>query len=416
MYRVQQLAVGVLAQVECGTTLTDALAKVFRECTQLTSSERGALQDICYGVLRFYARLRFSLRKLVPQPLPHAHTERLLLVALYQLFYTRAAIYTVVNEAVKVAAKQAHGRFKGLCNAVLRNALRQNTSLLTGIEHDEEAYYNHPAWWVKALQQAYPVQWQAILEVSNQRPPLVLRVNLRKTTVDAVLGELLSLGIDARALGHTAIHVIQPRSVHELPGFLEGHISVQDCGAQQAALRFDLHDGLRVLDACAAPGGKTCHILEKADVELTAVDISPRRLVLVQENLDRLDLEARLVAADVTQPDAWWDGRLFDRILADVPCSAAGVVRRHPDIKWLRSVEEVTQLTQQQAHIMDVLWSMLAVHGKMLYATCSIFPEENEMQLANFLTRHPEAKCMEQDQLLPSETHDGFYYALLEKQ
>lgn len=396
--------------------LTDSLADAFRGCPSLSSADRGALQDICYGVLRFRARLYYALRKWLPRPLSDAQIERLLLVALYQLLYTRAAEYAIVNEAVRAAAHYARGRFKGLCNAVLRNVLRQRASLLSGIEQDDEAHYNHPRWWIQVVQRVYPDQWSAILDVSNQHPPMVLRVNGRRTTLEASLAALQAADIDAVSVGNGAIWIKRPLNVRDIPGFAEGQLSVQDWGAQQAALRLDLQDGLRVLDACAAPGGKTCHMLERANIDVTALDVSAHRLVRVRENLDRLGLDARLKVGDASQVSAWWDGHLFDRILADVPCSATGVVRRHPDIKWLRSVNEVTQLVRQQADIIDALWSVLASGGKMLYATCSIFPEENGMQLAAFLTRHPDAKCVDQEQLLPSESHDGFYYALLEKQ
>ena len=414
MHRIQQLAADVLGQVEAGHTLTEALGQAQR--SDLTPQERAALQDICYGSLRQLARLRFWLRRLVPKALPEPKLERVLLVALYQLVYTRAAEYAVVNEAVKLAERMAKGKFKALVNGVLRNFLRQREEMLRLADKDLEASTNHPRWWIKAVQQAYPQQWSDILQWNNSHPPMSLRVNLRKTTLQHSLQRLQDAGMAATALDdHSGIMLDKPVNVRELPGFAEGELSVQDWGAQQAAALLDLQAGQRVLDACAAPGGKTCHMLELADISLTALDIDAQRLARVAENLQRGGLQASLLAADASQAAAWWDGQPFDRILADVPCSASGVVRRHPDIKWLRRPGDFATLARQQAVMVDTLWGLLASGGKMLYATCSIFPEENQQQLAAFLSRHADAKCLHQQQLLPCERHDGFYYALLEK-
>ncbi|BBF87886.1 ribosomal RNA small subunit methyltransferase B [Aquitalea magnusonii] len=416
MHRIQQLAAEVLGQVESGRTLTEALAKAQQQAGDMTPQARAALQDISYGSLRQLARLRFWLRRLVPKALPEPQLERVLLVALYQLVYTRAADYAIVNEAVKLAERLARGKFKALVNGVLRNFLRQREEMLRLADKDLEAAISHPRWWVKAIQQAYPQEWSSILEWNNSHPPMTLRVNARKSTVAAYLAQLEALGMGATALDDASgILLDKPVNVRELPGFADGVVSVQDWGAQQAAHLLDLHAGQRVLDACAAPGGKTCHMLELADVEMTALDIDPQRLQRVAENLQRGGLQASLFAADAGQAADWWDGQPFDRILADVPCSASGVVRRHPDIKWLRRPGDFAVLAQQQAQMVDTLWGLLAPGGKMLYATCSIFPEENQQQLAAFLARHADAECLNQQQLLPCERHDGFYYALLAK-
>lgn len=415
MPSIQELASAVLAGVESGHTLTEALNDAQRRCPDLSSAERGALLDISYGVQRFRGQIHFILRKLVPKPLPDADIERLLMVALFQLFHTRAAEYAVVNEAVKLASGMAGGRLKGLVNGVLRNALRQKESLLHGAERDDVARYNHPLWWIKGVREAYPAHWREVLQSGNGHPPMTLRVNVRKTTVEACLARFASAGIEAVQSGLSAITLARPMNVRDLPGFNEGEVSVQDQGAQRAAELLELADGMRVLDACAAPGGKTCHMLEMADVEVTALDADRVRLVRVQENLDRLGLSATLAEADAARFQDRWDGEPFDRILADVPCSASGVVRRHPDIKWLRRPGDFAELARQQAVIIDGLWQLLASGGKMLYATCSIFPQENSLQLEAFLARHPDAKCSFKEQLLPTEAHDGFYYALLEK-
>ncbi|QEL57504.1 16S rRNA (cytosine(967)-C(5))-methyltransferase RsmB [Chromobacterium paludis] len=413
MHHIQRLAADILGRIEAGTTLTDALAEAHRQHPQLNPAERGALQDLSYGGLRHLGVLRHCLRQLVPRPLPEPLLERLLLVALYQLQHTRAAPYAVVNEAVTSATGIAGGKFKGLVNGALRNFLRRREEILAAV--DEAAAANHPDWWVAKLRQAYPDQWQAVLAASNSHPPLTLRVNRREGSVADYLARLEAAGMAATALGDDAVQLAKPVGVRDLPGFAEGEVSVQDEGAQRAAHWLDLQPGLRVLDACAAPGGKTGHMLERADIELMALDIDAARLGRVGDNLERLGLTAELREADAAKPDSWWDGRPFDRILADVPCSASGVARRHPDIKWLRRPGDFAALGRQQAAMADALWPLLASGGKMLYATCSIFPEENCQQLESFLRRHPDAVSLREEQLLPCERHDGFYYALLQK-
>ncbi|POZ63327.1 16S rRNA (cytosine(967)-C(5))-methyltransferase RsmB [Chromobacterium alticapitis] len=415
MHHIQRLAADILGRIEAGTTLTDALAEAQRQQTQLTPAERGALQDLSYGSLRHLGTLRHCLRQLVPRPLPEPQLERLLLVALYQLQHTRAAPYAVVNEAVTSAAGIARGKFKGLVNGALRNFQRRREEILAEAAGDEIASANHPGWWVERLRQAYPEQWRAVLDAGNSHPPLTLRVNRRQGTVADYLARLEAAGMAAVALGDDAVQLAKPVAVRELPGFDDGAVSVQDEGAQRAAHWLDLAPGMRVLDACAAPGGKTGHMLELAGIEMTALDIDAGRLGRVADNLERLGLTAELREADAAKPETWWDGRPFDRILADVPCSASGVARRHPDIKWLRRPGDFAALGRQQAAMADALWPLLASGGKMLYATCSIFPEENCQQLENFLRRHPDAVRLKEEQLLPCERHDGFYYALLQK-
>ncbi|WP_047243135.1 16S rRNA (cytosine(967)-C(5))-methyltransferase RsmB [Chromobacterium subtsugae] len=415
MHHIQQLAADILGRVEAGTTLTEALAAAHRQAPNLSAAERGALQDLSYGSLRHLGALRHHLRQLVPKPLPEPQLERVLVIAFYQLQHTRAASYAVVNEAVTLAGTLAKGNFKGLVNGVLRNFLRRRDELVQLAERDPVANCNHPSWWLQRVQAAYPEQWRQVMAAANSHPPLTLRVNRRDGAAADYLARLRVAGMEAEALGGEAVRLAKPVAVRELPGFADGAVSVQDEGAQRAAHWLDLQPGQRVLDACAAPGGKTGHMLELADIELTALDIDAARLARVADNLERLGLTAQLREADAARPDSWWDGQLFDRILADVPCSASGVVRRHPDIKWLRRPGDFAALGRQQAAMADALWPLLASGGKMLYATCSIFPEENQQQLESFLQRHPDAACPRQEQLLPCERHDGFYYALLEK-
>ena len=414
MHRIQELAAGLIARVEEGRTLTEALAAAQRS-TELSAGERGALQDIGYGTLRHLGQLRFILRELVPKRLPSDDIERLLLVALYQLAHTRAAPYAVVDQAVRCAEDIAMGRLKGLVNGTLRNFLRNKDNLLADAGRDNEARYNHPRWWVQRLRAAYPTQWASVLEMSNRRPPMTLRVNAGKLGSEDYVAQLAAKDIKARIIKGQAVQLDAPCNVRDLPGFAEGVVSVQDFGAQKAALLLDVADGMRVLDACAAPGGKTGHILELAQVKLLALDVDAERLQRVEDNLQRLGLTATLKAADAAKPETWWDGQPFDRILADVPCSASGVVRRHPDIKWLRRPDDFAALGKQQAAMVDALWPTLAAGGKLLYATCSIMPEENRQQVDAFLKRHGDAKLLKDEQLLPTSEHDGFYYALLVK-
>ena len=415
MHHIQHLAASVLLRVESGMTLTTALAEARCTVQALTASERGALRDLTCGSLRHLARLRFYLRHLVERSLPVPLLEQLLIVAFYQIEHTCAPEYAVVHEAVTLASRLSRGNFKGLVNGVLRNFIRQRAALEVASENDVEAKFNHPLWWIKGLQRAYPDSWGIILDVNNGHPPMTLRVNRRHGDAMAYVERLRAAGLRSKALDANAIQLLRPVNVLELPGFSDGDISVQDWGAQQAANWLDLRPGLRVLDACAAPGGKTGHILERADVEVTALDIDESRLNRVAENLERIGTTARLHVADARKPSTWWDGQCFDRILADVPCSASGVVRRHPDIKWLRRPGDFAAFSVQQAAMADALWPLLAFGGKMLYATCSIFPEENQQQLGSFLKRHADAVFLRQQQLLPCERHDGFYYALFEK-
>ena len=291
MHRIQELAAGLIARVEEGRTLTEALAAAQRS-TELSAGERGALQDIGYGTLRHLGQLRFILRELVPKRLPSDDIERLLLVALYQLAHTRAAPYAVVDQAVRCAEDIAMGRLKGLVNGTLRNFLRNKDNLLADAGRDNEARYNHPRWWVQRLRAAYPTQWASVLEMSNRRPPMTLRVNAGKLGAEDYVAQLAAKDIKARIIKGQAVQLDAPCNVRDLPGFAEGVVSVQDFGAQKAALLLDVAEGMRVLDACAAPGGKTGHILELAQVKLLALDVDAERLQRVEDNLQRLGLSA----------------------------------------------------------------------------------------------------------------------------
>ncbi len=376
---------------------------------------RPAVQDLVYGSLRQYGRGDFFLSRLLDRPLPVEDVRALLLVALYRLETWPDAPHTVVDQAVLAAGEIVGGKFKGLVNAVLRNFLRQQEALLAAVDADPVAKTRHPAWWLAELQAAYPEHWENIVQAGNAPPPMGLRVNVRRAEPAAYLARLAAAGIQGHALADAAIALAWPVSVEQLPGFAEGEVSVQDPGAQRAAALLAPMAGSRVLDACAAPGGKTAHLLECADLDLLALDLKPARCRRIEENLGRLGLQARVQAADCAQLSRWWDGQPFDAVLADVPGTASGVVRRNPDAKWLRRPEDIASFASAQARILDALWQVVRPGGKLLYATCSVFPAENSQQIEQFLTRTPAAQRVHEEQLLPTADHDGFFYCLLEK-
>ncbi|SHM09112.1 16S rRNA (cytosine967-C5)-methyltransferase [Nitrosospira sp. Nsp11] len=427
MTKTQRLAAATVAKVLAGSSLTAVLQDTWRNHTDLSAQQRGAIQDLSYGVLRFYGQLDVLLGLLLKKPLKDQNLRCLLLVGLYQLEYSKTAPHAVVDNAVSVSRilsgeKGARG-VQGLVNAVLRNFIRNRSALLERVAESEIGRYSHPQWWIDKLRAQYPQNYKAILENSNKRPPMTLRVNRRRVMIAEYQNLLSQSGMDAWPAGNDALELRQPVAVDRLPGFAEGLISVQDAGAQMAAQLLDVRDCMRVLDACAAPGGKSAHLLELADIELTAVDNDIARVARITQNFTRLDLKANhIIHGNASQPAEWWDGKLFDRILADVPCSASGVTRRHPDIKWLRRESDVFQFAAKQREILDALWQILARGGKLLYATCSVFTEENELQVKNFLCHHADARLVPisrveaiDGQLLPDSHHDGFFYALLHK-
>lgn len=414
-------AARAVADVIGGRTPDAALARV-------AAAARPAAMDLAYTALRDFGRGDFLLGRLVERPLKTGELRALLLVALARLERRPEDAHTTVDQAVAAAREISGGRYRGLANGVLRNFLRQRDALLAAADADEVAALRHPRWWIERLRAEYPADWRTILQAGNRHPPMALRVNRRRADAAGCLAEMEAAGIAARALdpgGDGAILLEKPVPVARLPGFAEGRVSVQDGGAQRAAPLLDARDGMRVLDACAAPGGKAAHLLERADVELVALEMDAGRAVRIGENLARLGLaataQATIKVADCRDLAAWWDGRPFDRILADVPCSASGVARRHPDIKWLRRPGDIGGVARVQAEILDALWRTLAPGGRMLYATCSLFAEENGRQVVAFAARHADARRLptggndNEWQLLPNAEHDGFFYALLEK-
>ena len=401
--------------VRAGKSLSEALLVLADE----PAVARSAAQDVAYGVLRRYGWGEFILGRLMSKPLTHPETQALLLGALYRLDTRPDSSPMVVDQAVAAAGELAGGVFKGVVNGVLRNFLRQRESLLLALAQDEEANYQYPRWWLSRLRRAYRDDWQSIVAAGNTPPPMTLRVNQRRSTLSDYLARLNVAGLSARPLLHEkGLHGLildKAVAVDALPGFFEGIVSVQDAGAQRAAELLAPEAGARVLDACAAPGGKTAHLLEMADLDLLALDIDAGRTRRIEENLQRLNLQATVTVADCSDVQRWWDGRPFDAILADVPCSASGVVRRHPDIKHLRRESDIRRFAHTQAALLDALWPLLKIGGKLLYATCSVFPEENSAQIDAFLVRQPGACRLHEEQLLPQDENDGFYYALLQK-
>lgn len=403
---------------------------------QINPVDRPLLKMLCYGTLRHHFRLRADLRKLLERPLKARDSviESLLAIGIFQLIDTRIPDHAAVSMTVEAARLLRRPKYAGLINAVLRNFLRQDIGRQEA--GDDESRFNHPAWFIDALRADWPDDWQQILEANNERAPMWLRVNQNRTTTADYLDRLAQVD-DGHGMLSGFIHAIRlakPVPVAELPGFADGDVSVQDAAAQIAAPWLLMGGGSRILDACAAPGGKTGHLLELAspDSVLTAIELDPERLASIHENLERLRLDATVLAADASKPKEWWDGQPFDRILLDAPCSASGVIRRHPDIKLLRRASDIEALAGLQTRLLDALWPLLAPSGRLLYVTCSVLAAENDAVVGDFLARHSDAR---EDRVLPnynirdlmvektcgvqvmpgSQGLDGFYFACLER-
>ena len=427
------LAAKVLNQVvEQGQSLSQALPAVQQD---LNPKDKALVQVFCYGVLRTLPRLDFFCRSLMQKPLKGKQRELhfLILVGFYQLLYTRIPSHAAVGETVNGAKALKKQALKGMINGVLRNFLREKEALIEKADQQDTLKYCHPGWLVKRLQAAYgEEQAAAIMIENNQQAPMWLRVNNTYHTRDQyqVLLEQVELPsfIAADAENNNALRLEKATDVYKLPGFTEGWVSVQDGAAQLAAHYLGAQADDLILDACSAPGGKTVHTLELQPKikQMVAVDADAKRLVRVQENLDRLNLKATVIHGDASKPNDWWNGEQFDRILCDAPCSATGVIRRHPDIRWLRRDSDIAELVTLQKSILNALWEKLKPGGILLYATCSILPDENELQVKSFLESKSDATLIplseqynsvtQGRQLLPNEdAMDGFYYAKLQK-
>ena len=429
----QRHAALAVRRVLDGGTLAAALAAATAAEDPAGGRRRALVQELAYGTLRHWGTLAALTQELATKPLQDPALPCLVAVALYQLGHTRAPPFAIVHHAVDNAAVMARPAAKALVNALLRRYLRERGALDAQVRADPVARWSHPRWWIDRVQSDRPDAWQAILEAGNSRPPLSLRANARVTSRDALLARFADAGVNATPVGGTGIVVDPPRAVPELPGYAEGAFCVQDAGAQLAAPLLRPENGMRALDACAAPGGKTTHLAELADLEILALDNDAARLDRVRANVARLPHGGAHVIVregDAGAPSPWWDGRPFDLILADVPCTASGVARRHPDAKWLRRESDLSGFVRQQARLLAALWPCLARGGRLLYATCSVFRDENEAQVDAFMAAHPDALretltfapevAARGGQLLPSlpgasHNQDGFFYALLGK-
>jgi 16S rRNA (cytosine967-C5)-methyltransferase len=422
-------AADAVGAVRAGRSLNDALARC-------PAPARPGAQALAFHALRWLGAAEVVRRQLAPKA-PPPELDALLLTALALLWPPGDPPYadhTLVDQAVAATTRRAP-RSAGFVNAILRRFVREREGIVAQALTDPLARFNHPAWWLAELRADWPERWQAIAAADNLHPPMTLRVNARRATAAAYVAELAGRGIDAVALADQAVALARPLPVTQLPGFAEGVVSVQDAAAQRAApllVARPLAAGARVLDACAAPGGKTAHLLELADLDVLAVDRDAGRLQRVDETLARLGLRAETRVADATTPAAWWDGRPFDAILLDAPCSASGIVRRHPDVRWLRRAGDLVSLAATQARLLDALWPLLAPGGRLLYCTCSVFKGEGQAQIDAFLQRQGDAAVAASPpspgQLLPLPDNDetplslgsagaadGFFLALIEK-
>jgi 16S rRNA (cytosine967-C5)-methyltransferase len=429
LWRQLQAGAQVLAAVRAGESATPALARV-------DAVLRPGTQALAFQALRQLGRAE-ALRRLLAQRPPPPRVDALLCTALALAWNPEQApyeVFTLVDQAVEAAKRDPQMKAQAnFVNGCLRRLLRERDALVAASERDPVARWNHPRWWIERLQADHPQHWEAILRASNGQPPMTLRVNQRKITRERYLEQLQAAGCAGTPVDEHGLVLQRPVPVQQLPGFDRGEVSVQDAAAQMAAplLLRGLERGrpLRILDACAAPGGKTAHLLELADAQVTAIDIDPARCAKIDETLARLGLQARVLPADAARTAQWWDGVPYDAILLDAPCTASGIVRRHPDVRWLRRESDIGQLGAQQSRLLDALWPLLAPGGRLLYATCSVFRAEGEGQIQTFLAHNKEAALRPSPgHLLPqsgansngvpdnrSSDHDGFFYALLEK-
>lgn len=421
----------MLLAVRDGQSMTPALDDV-------DAALRPGVQALAFHALRWLGRAE-ALRQQLAKRSPPPEADALLCVALALCCSegdTPYTAHTLVDQAVEAAKRsEATHHQASFINGCLRRFLREQPELMALSEKSPQAVWNHPQWWIDRVRKDHPAQWQAILQANNSQAPLILRINPRKTTQADYLHALALAGINADPVGQHGVILMSARSVPSLPGFAQGHFSVQDAAAQLAApllldgLTAPAQRRLNLLDACAAPGGKTAHLLELADADVTALDIDERRCQRIAQNLQRLGLQAHIVVGDAGRPADWWDGHLYDAILLDAPCTASGIVRRHPDVRWLRRPTDISQLAAIQAHLLETLWPLLALGGRLVYCTCSVFKAEGEQQVQTFVSRHADAALLPSPgHLLPQSgagqsafsdnplrEHDGFYYASLEK-
>jgi 16S rRNA (cytosine967-C5)-methyltransferase len=431
LWQLLQAAAQVALAVQNGRSMTAAIETVPKDL-------RPGVQALSFQTMRWWGRA-LALRKCLARKAPPAQADALLCTALALSWQDELApypVHTLVNQAVEAARRHKDMRAQApFVNACLRRFLREREALIAQTDTDITALWNHPTWWVKRLQTDHPQEWQTILQAAQAAAPMTLRVSPKHSTVQAYLQALEAQGIAAKAVAEFGVQLLKAVPVHQLPGFSEGHVSVQDAAAQLAAPLLlnglkPSQQALRLLDACAAPGGKTGHLLEcYPEAQVLALDVDPVRCERIQQNLDRLKVKAQIVAADAAKPADWWDGQSFDGILLDAPCTASGIGRRHPDVRWLRRESDVAQLAAIQAKLLKALWPLVKPGGRLLYCTCSVFKAEGESQIQTFVQHNTDAQILPSPgHLTPSSAtsetslrdnvmgeHDGFYYALLEK-
>jgi len=420
---VQLTAANIVKDVLEGNNLNKVFQKYSKE-NKINPKDLSQIKDLVFGTLRSYGKTKFVINKLVKRPPPNLLISTLLHVALFQLISNRSNSYTVVDQAVS-ASNSVNKKYTAFINGVLRNFLRERVIILDEAEKNEEAKYSYPIWWINQIKKEYPKSWENILDMGNSHPALIIRVNIKKVSINKYIKRLEEHKIEHKLLGDEAILIKKPMPVDSLPGFNEGEVSIQDYGAQLATRLLDLKKNHNVLDACAAPGGKACHMIEIEEIKLTAVEADKKRVERINENIKRLGHTFKVINSEIKADNAWWDKNLFDRILLDVPCSASGIVRRHIDIKWLRRRSDLAYFHEKQFELLRTSWEMLKPLGKLLYVTCSLFEMENRLVVDRFLKdektaveikiKFPKNVNVDDNQLLPSLFHDGLFYVLFQK-
>ena len=423
MKEAQLTAAGIVKDVLEGNNLNKVFQKYSKE-NKINPKDLSQIKDLVYGTLRSYGKTKFVINKLVKRAPSNLLISTLLHVALFQLISNRSNSYTVVDQAVS-ASNSINKRYTSFTNGVLRTFLRERIIILEEAEKNEEAKYSYPIWWINQVKKEYPKLWENILDIGNSHPALIIRVNLKKISINKYIKKLEEHIIEHTLLGDEAILIKKPMPVDSLPGFNDGEVSIQDYGAQLATRFLDIKKNHNVLDACAAPGGKACHMIEIKEIKLTAVEADKKRVEGINENLKRLGHTFKVINSEIKAGNAWWDKKSFDRILLDVPCSASGIVRRHIDIKWLRRPNDIEYFHEKQFKLLRASWEMLKPQGKLLYVTCSIFEIENRLVVNRCLKeektaieikiKFPKNANVDDNQLLPSFFHDGLFYALFQK-
>jgi len=425
MQNSQLLSAKVLENLLSGSNLDKSFDAVFSSNKKNDQEiQESQIKALTYGSVRFLGKSRFIIKQLVKNKIENRLVECLLHIALYQLSQEKFNNFTIVNQAVD-AAKKINFRKSNFVNAILRNYLRSKDDLQKLLNEDPASKYSYQNWWINKVKDEFKNDWKKILEIGNQHPPLTLRVNIRKVNIESYSETLMRNGLEHEVISNKGVIIKHPLNINNIPGFLEGHVSIQDYGAQIATELMGIKKGQKILDACAAPGGKTCNILESEDVDITALEIDKIRAEKINENLKRLELNANVIHGSLSINNLWWDGEHFDRILLDVPCSASGIVRRHVDIKWLRQMNDLKKFSEIQYLLLKSAWPLLNSGGKLLYVTCSIFSKENRDVIERFKQDFMDVKEIDliypnnikhiKNQLIPSENHDGLFYALLKK-